>query len=79
MTVRGRRLSHLQSIAVAMAVCLIACLATIAFARTQARAYGDPAVIVLGSGNDLSILITDGPAPVRRGASEKNQHIYAGK
>ena len=62
MTVRGRRLSRIQSVAVAVAVFLIAFTAPIALAWNQARAYEDPAVIVLGSGNDLSILITDGPA-----------------
>ncbi len=62
MTLRGRRFSFLQTLALAIGALALTVSTTVAFGSLQSRHCARPSITVLGSGSDLSILVTDGPA-----------------
>jgi hypothetical protein len=62
MTLFGRRLSRLQTAGLALLVAAIGFAATVVIGAADSRSYARPMVTVIGAGNGLSILVTDGPA-----------------
>lgn len=62
MTLFGRRLSPRQTVAAAFAVFACGFASTVAIGAAQSSSYARPAVTVLGAGNRLSVLVTDGTA-----------------
>jgi hypothetical protein len=58
----GRRWSLAATLVVALAAAATGFATTVAIGFSGSRVYDRPAVIVLGSGNNLSVLVTDGPA-----------------
>jgi hypothetical protein len=60
-TIFSRRLTLLQTSLVALSVFAAGFASTVAIGTAQSLSYSRPAVIVLGSGTGLSILVTDGP------------------
>jgi hypothetical protein len=59
-TLLGRRLTLLQTVLVVVATVAPGFATTVATAAFTSRGYADPSVIVLGSGDQLSVLVTDG-------------------
>jgi hypothetical protein len=56
------RLSRQQLAIFAVAIFMAAFATTVAIGITQARSYARPQLVVLGSGERLSVLVADGPA-----------------
>src|SRR5262245_4282989 len=62
MTVFDHRLSRLQTALTALAVFAIGFALTVAIGTAQTIDYSQPAVTILGSGHQLSVLVADGSA-----------------